>query len=172
VWKEAPKLNTQSVGEGGWQRHVVRGESQGRCSDRATRRGGRQQGLDHQEGNHSKGEDKWSRLVAARLRMDLYMVVEKRVHGPIKSHKGYPDKLAIMKADAHKDCGGTGQSRERSGTDGQGKGRAPDDKRRDDMESRGHAQARIKNRHGGGAEKAEGHRSNERGKALKRGAHR
>jgi hypothetical protein len=66
---------------------VVRGESQGRCSDIATRREGRQWGLDHQGGNHNTGEGKRSRHVAARLKVELDAITENRVHAQSKATK-------------------------------------------------------------------------------------
>jgi hypothetical protein len=59
----------------------------GRDSDRATRRGGRQQGLDRQGGNHSIGDDKWSKYVASRLRVELDTIMKNRVHGLIEGHE-------------------------------------------------------------------------------------
>ena len=79
----------------------MRGESQGRCSDRATRRGGRQQGLDRQGGNHSIGDDKWSKYVASRLRVELDTIMKNRVHGPIEGHEKNPNKLVVVEKDAH-----------------------------------------------------------------------
>ena len=79
---------------------MVRRESQGRCSDIATRWGGRQRGLDHQGGNHNSGEDKRSRHVASRMWVKLDAVTKDRAHGAIKGHEGASDKLAFMEKDA------------------------------------------------------------------------
>ena len=72
----------------------------------ATRRGGGQRGLNRQGGDHSSGEDKRSRNVAARMWVKLDAVMKNRTHGAIEGHKGVPDKLTIVEEDAHSDpCG-------------------------------------------------------------------
>ena len=106
VWKKALVSTTQSMGEGGVAKAwCVKRESQGRCANRATR----QQELDHQGGNHSTGENKRPKHVAARLKVELDAVMENRVHGPIKCHEYTPDMLAVVKEDVHSGRGGTGR---------------------------------------------------------------
>jgi hypothetical protein len=78
----------------------VQEKSQGRFSDKVTSRGGRQQGLDHQGGNHNSGEDKRSRHVASRMWVKLDAVSKDRAHGAIKGYEDASDKLAFMEKDA------------------------------------------------------------------------
>jgi hypothetical protein len=81
-------------------------KSQGRCFDKVTSRGGRQQGIDRSGGNQSSEEDKRSRHVAARMWVKLDAVMKNWTHGAIEGHKGVPDKLTIVEEDAHSDpCG-------------------------------------------------------------------
>jgi hypothetical protein len=65
----------------------VRGKSQARCSDSATRRGGGQCGLDRQGGDHSTGKDERSKHVTADLRVELDAVTENKVHGLVEGHE-------------------------------------------------------------------------------------
>lgn len=58
-----------------------------------------------------------------------------RVHDPIKSHEGTPDKLAAMKGGAHSDCSSTGRSQDRGVAVGQGNDGALGGEMRNTMES-------------------------------------
>jgi hypothetical protein len=123
VWKEAPESTTQSVEEGGGGEGAVCREGQGRGSDRATERGSRQRGFDRHEGDLSTGKDKRSWYVTARLRVDLNAITKNKVHGLIEGYKDAPNKLAIVKEDAHNDPVRIGRSPPRSGADSHGNGR-------------------------------------------------
>jgi hypothetical protein len=79
----------------------VREKSQGRCPDKVRIRGGRQQGLDHQGGNHNSGENKQSRHVAAHMWVKLDVDMKDKAHGAIEGHKG-GNKLAVVEY-AHND---------------------------------------------------------------------
>jgi hypothetical protein len=61
--------------------------------------------------------------VTARLRVDLNAITKKKVHGLIEGYKDAPNKLAIVKEDAHNDPVGIGRSQPRSGADSHGNGR-------------------------------------------------
>jgi hypothetical protein len=52
----------------------------------ATRRGGRQRGLDCQGGDHCTGEDKGSGHVTSDLGVELDVVTKDRAHGVIEGH--------------------------------------------------------------------------------------
>jgi hypothetical protein len=52
----------------------------------ATRRGGRQRGLDCLGGDHCTGEDKGSGHVTADLGVELDVVMKDRAHGVIEGH--------------------------------------------------------------------------------------
>jgi hypothetical protein len=52
------------------------------------------------------------------LRVELDAIMDNRVHGPIKGYKGAPNKLAIVKEDAHSDSSGTGRSQKGGGAVG------------------------------------------------------
>jgi hypothetical protein len=80
VWKDALESTTQLVGEGG---EGTGCEERARGADKTTRRGGRLQGLDHQGGNHSTGEDKRPRCMATHLRVELDAVTKNMIHGVI-----------------------------------------------------------------------------------------
>jgi hypothetical protein len=61
--------------------------------------------------------------VTARLRVDLNAITKNKVHGLIEGYKDAPNKLAIVKEDAHNDPVGIGRSQPRSGADSNGNGR-------------------------------------------------
>lgn len=62
--------------------------------------------------------------MTAHLRVDLDALTKNRVHGPIKGYKNAPDKLDVVKEDAHSDPGGTGRSQKGGGASSQGEGEA------------------------------------------------
>jgi hypothetical protein len=86
----------------------VREKSQGRCFDKVTSKGGRQQGLERLVGNHNSGKYKWSRHMAARMWVKLDTVTKDMAHGVIEGHEGALDKLAVVEEDAHSDVGHQG----------------------------------------------------------------
>jgi hypothetical protein len=85
----------------------VCGEGQGRCSNKATRRGGGQRRLDCQGGDRSTEEYNGSGHVTAGLGVELDAVTKNRVHGMIEEHENTPDKMVVVK-DTHNDHGRTG----------------------------------------------------------------
>jgi hypothetical protein len=90
-------------GSGGWKwrGYGVSGEGQRGCPDRSTRKGGRGHGLNRKGGDRSTWEDKRSRHVTARLRVDLDAVPKNRVPDWIEGHEHAPDELAVVEEDTH-----------------------------------------------------------------------
>jgi hypothetical protein len=78
----------------------------------ATRRGGGQRGLNRQGGDHSSGEDKRSRNVAARMWVKLDAVTKDKAHGTIEGHEVAPNKLAVVEEGMHSKPDGDGRSQE------------------------------------------------------------
>jgi hypothetical protein len=71
--------------------------------------------------------------VTAHLRVDLDVITKDMIHGLIEGHENATNNLTVVKGDAHNIRGKTRRSREGGVIDGQGKGRAPGDRRRDTM---------------------------------------
>jgi hypothetical protein len=61
--------------------------------------------------------------MTTRLRVDLNTITKNKVHGLIEGYKDAPNKLAIVKEDAHNNPVRNGRSQPRSGADSHGNGR-------------------------------------------------